>query len=288
MKNLIYIFVLLSLTSISLGSCSKVGLGEADQSRNPIVTVLDQTLYESDIEGLTCYGMSSKDSTAVVESFINMWITDRLIYNIAKENIPYDKIEKMVEEYRRSLIINEYQTQLLHERLSKTVSDHELLEFYNTNKEWFYLSENIIQGLYLKMPQTSPQLENFRKWYKQGTDVAVQNIDQNALQNAVSYEYFFDKWVSLDDVMDNMPKSLSKTDDFLKQNKSFETQDSTFVYFLYIKEYKLKGSEAPYDFIRDEVRNAYNETKRAEFLKELHDDLYNKAMSNKQIKFHDK
>lgn len=286
MRKFIYTVIGLALLGLLIVSCSKKGLGEADQSNSPIVTVLDKTLYKSDIEKLTFYGMSSGDSTAVVQAFIKMWINDKLIYDKAKENVPQEKIAELVEDYKKSLIVNEYQTQLLQERLSKAVSEKDLYDFFNKNKNKFALSESIIQGLYLKIPKTSPQLENFKKWYKQGTDAAVESIEKNALQNAIGYELFFDKWVALSDVMDNIPSVPGNSEDFLKKNKELARQDSTFMYLLYIKEYKLKGTEAPYEYIKDDLRNVYNEAKREEFLKELDTDLYNKALENEQIKYY--
>lgn len=286
MKKIIYILLSLGLFSLVSISCSKTGLGEADQSRNPIVTVLDQTLYMSDVENIVHYGMSPEDSAKVVNAFVKMWVNDKLLYNKAKDNISESKIDELVAEYRRSLIMNEYQSQLLQERISKTVSDRDLSNFYDANKARFNLTENIIQGLYLKIPKSSPQVDNFKKWYKQGTDAAIEHIDKNALQNAVAYEPFFDKWVNMDQVMANIPTIVPDLEDFLKKNKELESQDSTFVYLLYIKNYKLIGEEAPYEYVKDDLKSVYREVQRDKFLKELQADLYNKAMAKEQIKYY--
>lgn len=286
MRNLIYLLLGFGLLNVLMLSCSKTSLGEADQSKRPIVTVLEHTLYMSDIENITHYGMSAEDSAKVVNDFVKMWVNDKLLYDKAKENIRQSEIESLVENYRKSLIVNEYQAKLLQERLSKTVSEKNLFDFFEQNKEQFNLTENIIQGLYLKIPKTSPQLENFRKWYKQGTEVAVEQIEKNTLQNAIGYEYFFDKWVSMDQVMANIPKTVSDVEGFLKKNKELESQDSTFVYLLYVKNYKLLGSEAPYEYVKDDLQSIYRESQRDKFIKELQSDLYNKALANEQIKYY--
>lgn len=284
MNKAIFFILLLLLLNIS---CKKSRLGMADESKDPIVTVLEHTLYKSDLEGITYYGMSPEDSTAAVQTFIKSWINDKLIYDIAKENISYRRdIEELVEEYRKALVVNDYQTRLLRERLSKSIPEQELLDFYNRNKERFNLSESIAKGLYLKVPIASSQLENFKKWYKLGTEAAIENIEKNALQNAVGYENFYDRWVSFNDATEKIPTIISNSEDFLKKNTYIENSDSTFVYLLHIKEYMLTGSEAPYEFIKDYLTAAYTEEKRDEFIKKLQSDLYNKALTNDQIKYY--
>lgn len=277
------------LTSLLLGysSCTKNKLGEADKSKEPIVTVLEKTLYKADLDGITYHGMTPEDSAAATQTYIKMWINDRLIYDKAKKNMTQKReIDELVEEYRTSLIVNDYQTKLLRERLSKSVSEGELLDFFNKNKERFALKENIIKGLFLKVPKESPALENFQKWYKQDNESAVREIEKYTLQNAVGYENFYDNWVSFNEVMDNIPELLKDSEEFLKKNKTLQVQDSSFVYMLNIKEYKLQGSEAPFEFVRDYLSDAYIEEKRDAFLKELQTDLYNKALSNDQIKYY--
>lgn len=285
-KTLLSIFTIVSLTLV-YSSCTKNRLGEADRSKMPIVTVLEKTLYKGDLDGIIYYGMTPEDSAAATQTYIKMWINDRLIYDKAKKNISQKReIDELVEEYRKSLIVNDYQTKLLRERLSKSISDADLQAFYNKNKERFALKENIIKGLFLKIPRESPQLENFQKWYKQDNETAVREIEKHTLQNAVGYENFYDNWVSFDDVMDNIPEILKDSEDFLKKNKTLQAKDTSFVYMLNIKEYKLQGGEAPFEFIKDYLTDAYIEEKRDEFLKELQTDLYNKALSDDHIKYY--
>lgn len=287
MKKILLSTLAAFLLIITYSSCSRNRVGEADLARMPIVTVLEKTLYRGDLDGITYPGMSAVDSADVTKTYIDMWIHDQLIYDKAKKNVSNKReIEELVEEYRKSLIINDYQTKLLRERLSQTVNDGELLAFYSKNKERFALQQNIIKGLFLKVPRESPQLENFKKYYKQDSETSIAEIEKHTLQNAVGYENFYANWVSFDDVMDNIPEILKDSEDFLKKNKSLQVQDSSFVYMLNIKEYKLVGDEAPFEFIKDYLTDAYTEEKRDSFLKELQSDLYNKAVTEENIVFY--
>lgn len=270
-------------------SCSGSGAADADRALNPIVTVGDKTLYQADLDEVIPIGLSAEDSTAAVKSYIDMWVNDQLIYNKALQNIINKKdIDELVESYKKSLITSSYQEQLLKEYFSKSVSENELKAYYEQNKDKFKLEDNIIKGLYLKIPVNSKQLANFQKWYKQGNDAAIENIEKNTLQNAVAYEYFYDKWVGLVDVLENMPPAVTDEKIFLQRNKNLELRDSSFVYLLNIKEYELTGSEAPYDYVKGQLSEMYMEQKKADYLQQVKKDLYDKAVSDEEIKFYNK
>ena len=270
-------------------SCSGSGAADADRALNPIVTVGDKTLYQADLDEVIPIGLSAEDSTAAVKSYIDMWVNDQLIYNKALQNIINKKdIDELVEGYKKSLITSSYQEQLLKEYFSKSVSENELKAYYEQNKDKFKLEDNIIKGLYLKIPVNSKQLANFQKWYKQGNDAAIENIEKNTLQNAVAYEYFYDKWVGLVDVLENMPPAVTDEKIFLQRNKNLELRDSSFVYLLNIKEYELAGSEAPYDYVKGQLSEMYMEQKKADYLQQVKKDLYDKAVSDEEIKFYNK
>lgn len=277
----------LFLVFISVVSCKKESV-EADMSKIPVVTVNDETLYKAELDDAVPRNLSAEDSTAVAQSYIKMWINTRLIYNKARQNIVNkEEIDQLVEDYRKSLITNSFQEQLIREHFSKSVKDKELQAYYEKNKDKIKLKENIVKGLFLKVPVDSKELVNFQKWYKQTNDEAVENIEKKRLQNAVGYEYFYNDWVNFSTLSENIPLSINDEGQFLKTNKNIEVRDSSFVYLLNIKEYKLTGDEAPFDYIKSHLMEIYIEQQRSDYLKQVHDDLYNKAVSDGEIKFYD-
>ncbi|MDR2954058.1 MAG: peptidyl-prolyl cis-trans isomerase [Prevotella sp.] len=287
MKNITAIVASIAILFL-VYSCNE-NTNEINQALKPIVTVKNETLYKADLDQVMPIGMSPEDSTATAEVFINSWINDKLMYNKAKQNITNRaEIERLVENYRKDLVTNIYQEQLLKQQLSKLVSENELTSYYEQNKDRFALEENIIKGLFLKIPLESSQLSNFKKWYKQETSDAIENIEKTWLQSAVNYDYFYDKWISFGDIMENIPFMITDQKRFLQSNKNIETQDSTFVYLLNIKEYRLEGTEAPYEYIKGYLSEIFTEHRKADYLKQVQKDLYDKAISDDEIKFYNK
>lgn len=280
--------LLLVIMSISFISCIKNHQGgSVDYTKGPIVTVYENTLYQTDLKGLVEYSTSKDDSTAIVERYIAAWVNDQLFYNHAKKNIN-DRvlIDKLVDEYRKSLVISEYQNRLLKEKIGSTVNDNVLEAYYSKNKNSFLLEENIIKGLFLIVPRNSKELNNFRKWYVSKDPLVINNIEQNLLKNAVGYENFFDTWISLEKVLDNLPQPIMDQEKFLKTNKNYEVSDSTFVYFLNIKDFKTKGTEAPYSFVKDDVETIYLESQRMTFLENMKANIRKEAEDKGQLIYH--
>lgn len=284
-----YAYIILLGGLMYMASCGKNRTVDVDATASPIVSVEDQVLYKAQLDAVLPAGLSAEDSTKMAELYIKSWINDILMYEKAKQNIiDKEAIEELVEDYRKSLITNMYQEHILKDYLNKSVSQSALDVYYEQNKELFRLDGSIIKGLYLKVPVESPQLANFQKWYKQTTDAAIENIEKNALQNAVSYEYFYDKWVHLESIMENIPYQITDTAQFLKTKKNLEVGDSSFVYLLNIGEYRLAGSDAPHEYLKNRMVDIYKEKNRTEYIGQIQEDLYKKAESDGKIKFYNK
>lgn len=270
-----------------LTSCSSKETTTPNKEDSPIVSVNGKTLYLADLNNAIPSGLSSADSTQAADAYIQMWIKDELIYDKAKQNITDQAgIDEMVENYRQSLTSFTYLEELLKEELSKKITDAELKDYYDKNPESFQLQSCLVKGLFLKIPQSSAEIKNFRQWYQSNTDAAKEKIEKASFQNAVIYDYFYDKWVNFDDITSNIPVSVSDQAQFVRNNKNYETEDSLYVYFLHIEEYALPGTKAPYEYSKPEITDILINKHRETFLKTFEADLLRSAQDKNQIKYY--
>ena len=197
-----------------------------------------------------------------------------------------EEVDKLVEEYRRSLVRYRYQERLIEEKLKADIRESDKLNYYEENQKKFILDKGLVKGLFLKIPVDAPGLTDVKKWYK-STDVAsLEKIEKYSVQNATIYEYFYDKWVDFDEVMDNIPIHVSNPNAFLKANKFVEVADSSYCYLLNIKEYLPSGSVEPYDYASPRVMEMLVNQRKVEFLKKFEDELYNDAIRSGDVEFH--
>ena len=158
-------------------------------------------------------------------------------------------------------------------------------DYYEKNKELFRLERPLMQGLFIKVPLTAPELNKVRRWYKTPTQDAVEHLEKYSLQNAVKYEYFYDKWVPMADVLDLIPLKVPEVEDYVNKNRHIELKDTAFHYFLNVSDFRTVGQQEPYEFARPKVKDMVLNLKQVEFMRAVKDDLYQQAVKRDKIKY---
>ena len=251
-----------------------------------LVKVGDHTLTRAELNEALPKGLSAVDSATFSDNFVKQWAEDILLYDVAAENLPdMVRIERMVEQYRRDLVIFEYQKQLMNEKLSREIPESEIKAYYEANPGRFRLKSGIIKGLFLKVPYNSPRINQLKKWYKSGKPEAVENIEKYGLQNAVIYEYFYDRWIPFKEVMNNIPYEISDETAFLRTRHNIEYQDSSYLYLLNISDVLTEGSEMPFDFARKQIEEILLNHRKNEFIRNTQRELYDEAFKKGEIEF---
>jgi len=251
--------------------------------------VKDRALGRSEIKRQIPRGLSSADSLLFAEGLEKKWVKDALVYDVALRNLEGEdkkEVDKLVEEYRHSLIRYRYQEQLIKERLSSEFQESDKLSYYEENQKKFVLDKALVKGLFLKIPVDAPGLSDVKGWYRSTSEASLEKIEKYSVQNASIYDYFYDKWVDFDQVMDNIPVHVSNANDFLKANKFVEYTDSTYCYLLNIKEYLPVGGVAPYDYASTQIVEMLTNLRKVEFLKKFEEELYNDAVRSGDVKFY--
>jgi hypothetical protein len=244
-------------------------------------------LYRDDVEDNIPVGISSADSLIAAEHYVRTWVNDVLLYDIAVQNTNnMDEINRLVENYKKSLLIYQYQEQLINERLTKDIDSQTMLDFYNENQDIFKLDKTIIKGIFLKIPSDAPQIDDIRKWYKTINPASIENIEKYSVQNAKTYDNFLEKWVDFNDLANNWPQNFRDEMAMANQKKQIEEQDSLYHYFLNITDYLLPGDTAPFEYVSPMIREQIINQQRIDFLKKTEQDIYLRAIKSGQVKFY--
>ncbi|MDR2970293.1 MAG: peptidyl-prolyl cis-trans isomerase [Tannerellaceae bacterium] len=251
-----------------------------------LATVGEKVLKRSDVTLLIPKGISSSDSLFMAEGFIKKWVKDALVYDVALNNLGNEKAEinKLVEDYRESLVRYRYQERLLRERLTADIRESDKLNYYEENQKKFILDKSLIKGLFLKIPADAPGISDVRSWYKQTNVETLEKIEKYSVQNATLYDYFYDRWVDFDAIMENIPLHVSDPNAFLKANKFVEEADSSYIYLLNISEYLPSGSVEPYDYANTGIMEMLINQRKVDFIRKFEEDLYNDAIRKGKAK----
>jgi hypothetical protein len=278
--------IFLALLTIAIFFISSCIHKTPEVTRKPLLEVEGKFLYFDEVKQIIPPNASDTDSTDIAQSFIRKWVTDVLIYENAKRNITNQtEIDELVESYRKSLTIHQYQQKMIEQRLPKEPTEEALKAFYTKYSEQLVLKENILKGLLLIVPKNAPKLANVRGWVQSGNTKSLESIDKYSIQNAISYDYFGNKWLPFSDILKKIPLKIEDPSKFLANNKFIETQDSLQHYFLRIESYRTSGQVEPFEMAKDRISNILLNKQKAEFIAKFEDDIYNDAVSNETVTF---
>ena len=254
------------------------------EGRQPIAEVNGEFLYEEDVRRALPLDLPYEDSLRYADDFIRNWIEEALLYQQAERNVrSTERIEQMVNAYRKSLIIEDYQQQLITQNLSEELTEEEMLKFYNDNKALFVLKEPALKGLFIKVPRTAPDLNDLKKWYRNNDDATLEKIEKYCFRNAVIYEYFYDRWMPLSDLEGKL-KVNSNLKSSLKKNENIETTDEEFCYLLHVADVVPEGSTKPFELARAEIADLLGNYRQVSLIKQVKKDLYEHAVETGRVK----
>jgi hypothetical protein len=252
-----------------------------------VVQVGNHILTQSELEENLPSFHTPEDSILATEHFIRTWINDQLLYDLALKNIAdRNAIDLLVENYRRALIIYQYQEQLVNEKLANNLSEKELLNYYEENKDKFKLDKPLIKGLFLRIPIDAPHIDQTRSWCKNLSETSIRNLEKYSMQNAGSFDYFENQWIDFNEWMNNWPVREINFSETLKKKTFFEQKDDKYCYFLNITACLLPGDNAPFPYAEAVVKELLINQRKIDFLRETEKNIYNKALNNGQIIFY--
>jgi hypothetical protein len=256
----------------------------------PLAQVYDKVLTKEEIAEITPNNLTGNDSIQFITNYINNWIKEQIIIHQAELNLKEEEksFEKKLEQYRKSLLIYEFEKKLIEQKLDTNVTNEEIEKYYHENPQNFELKENIIQGIYIKVRNESPNIDKLKKWlFYQYNPENKQKIEEYITQFA---EDFFindsTSWVQFSDVIKSIPIKPYNEEDFLKKNKNINVSDSTFTYLLKINNYKIKNTLSPLSLEKNKIKHIIINKRKLLLIKKMERELYNNALKKNNIKIY--
>ena len=251
----------------------------SDVRENAVARVYDEYLMRADLHGIVPEGMSSADSALMVRDYINNWIQNKLLLHQAEENLSKDQKDftRKMEEYRNSLIIYAYEQELIRQKVDTVVNPSEIVQYYNTHKEDFELRDNIVKVIYVKL-QKGKQVDRFRPLIRSEKDadrVKLQDLSDKFAINSYLDE---DNWLLFNDILKEIPIKTYNQEEYLKNNRFIELEDSLYTYLLNIKGFMIKESVSPLSFETENIRSIIISKRKMALIEDMQKNLYNDAL----------
>lgn len=273
MKSFTFYIVLISI----LLSCNK-----QDKSENAIARVYDQYLYEEDIPEKSNKNLTKEDSILLRNNFINAWATEQLLLNKAKINIEdeNDEIKKLVDNYRKELLIDKYKQAVIQQDLDTVITEVDINKYYENNKSIYKLNEDLIQLKYIHFNSELKDKKKILNLFKSN--------DKNDVNELINREFEFYSfnfndsiWVSYKSVEKKLP--ILKEVNNLKKNQFIQKEDSLGVYLIAVKNVLNRNDIAPQSYVTPLIKQMILHKRKLELTKKIEQTLVNDAINKKQF-----
>ena len=243
----------------------------------------DSKLYEEDLDGVVPANTNPMDSLTRVNAFIDLWIRQQLLLHQAEINLTPEQCDfsKQLTDYRNSLIVYAYESQLIEQYLDTIVSDEEIMEYYEGHKEDFQLRSTMVKVAYVILKEDSKYRRDFRQLMSNHDTLMLGQIDALATHHAVTSSLDVDTWVRLDDFLSVVPLEIYNTESFLKKNRFVTFEKDDLVYMVRFEDYLLKASVSPIEIESDNIKNIILLKRKKELISQMNADLYEKAAKEK-------
>ncbi len=248
-----------------------------------LAKVYNKSLYSQELDGLFPKEATADDSLKFLNTYVDKWVKEALVLHEAELYIPNDlNIDKLVRDYRASLIRNSYEELLVEELLDSTISQAELTEFYEKNKEQYQLETPIIRCHFLKVPLPIPEGDQVRRWWNSDDPADLQALIEYSNNYAVAHILEDSSWYNVNDIAVELPEG-TLTANNIGTKREFTQRDGEFQYFFRMFELKNRREIAPLGYIEGQARKVILHKRKLKLLEDTKSDLYDDGMRSNNI-----
>ena len=183
------------------------------------------------------------------------------------------------------LLIFLYEQRLIENSLDSIVSDEEVRQYYESQKESFELTENVLKARFVILKNESPHLDSVQIWFRSQVPAYRKRLEEYGFQYAIGFS-LEPKWYSYDEFTNEIPleaQTESEITVFLKNTQYYETRDGVNTYLVQILDHGTKGNPAPIDYKRHDIAKIVVNKRKLEYIKRYKDKLYEEALDNSQF-----
>ncbi len=251
------------------------------ETNDPVMaSVLNKNLHYSQLHDDFPQMITGNDSIEFVNEYINKWIKQELLVAEAEKKLTSEqlKIEKEIEKYRQELIIFHYKKKRYGEILNRQITDEEIQDFYQKNIDKYILAEPIVQVRYIIFPAGVNIPEAFKKSLVSTREKDIQEYEEFVYGFAKKYDNFNNKWLYLNNLLQQANTKLPDPEAYLKKHKLIEVENNDEQHLIAIKKYLLPGQNAPIEFVTPQIKGSIINNEKLDFLREIKDSLYNDSL----------
>lgn len=281
--EIVVIFWLLACAS----SCNSWSGFKADDE--VIARVGTTYLYRSTLSASMPSGITANDSVNYTKVFISKWIVEQLKQQEAEKLFSQSEsnIDKLVEEYRRSLLVHRLNRHYLETEPCPEITDKDIAAYYNSHKSDFRISQPMVKGEIVAIDESYRRRDQMIKWFESSKSTHREDFVELCRKNNFMHLQF-DEWVSFSDFLSNLPLlRTSRHDGLLDNRKTQKILHNRTYYYYRITSVLKAGDTMPLNMAKENIRQILINSHCTEVIHRHEDIIMKNALSSGHAKIYE-
>ena len=251
---------------------------EVNQDRK-IASVYEREILYSDIKDLI-----SQDSAYFTNEYINKAAKEEGILRKLKESaLSMDEIENRTNQFRKSLMIAEFQKEFWKGNKDTLVADSTIKHYFDRNSQSFHLQEDIFKGFFIKIPVNTPKIEKLKELMKSKSVSDIRELKSYCLRYANSFVINTDSWLAFPKeayLIKEINQGNTQTSQVLTQEKE------DHLYLVRLIDFKRSRQPSPYEYCREEIKMLILNKRKMKAWEMFNEQVLNEAKSSHNIEIY--
>jgi len=248
-----------------------------------LARVYNKSLYIKDLEGMFPPGTSAYDSSLITNAYTQRWVRDAVLLYEAENNLPKDlNIDRLVRDYRSSLVRNNYEQVLLEQLMETEISKEELANFYDKNKIQYQLDNPIVKANVVVVPKIISVRDSLKYLWKNATDVNLARLKNICEEYELSHILDGSKWNEWENLAIYLPRNIG-FEAFSRKGKDFSIQDGEFEVWVKILDSRKPQEIPPIEYVEEQLKRMLLLSRKTKLLEEKKEDMFDIAKRKGQI-----
>ena len=259
---------------------------------NTIARVGTNELNINEIQKATPAGLTGADSASFTKLYIDKWLVRQLKLEEAERlfSSSEDDIERLVEDYRQSLLMRKVDQYYIDEQLSEDFTDKDIADYYNSHKANFTLDRTLVKGRILRFDTDYRQRSKLKEQMKKSSTSASANKQFTDICDKNNFLLIDNRtdWMNMSEFLAHLPVVHTQDySDMLNALGIQEMKDANARYYYEITSVCRKGNVAPLEIVSDNIRRILITQRRSEIIKNFEQRMITEAFDKGHARLYD-
>lgn len=244
------------------------------------------TLTATEISAAVPKGLTGADSVSYVDSYIDKWIIRQLKLQEAELIFSSSEadIDRMVEEYRQSLLIRKIEQYYLDKDTDFQITDSDIEVYYNSHKSDFRLSSPVVKGYVVTIPEKYRRRDWLVQMMRSPKSEKFAEAEQICLKNNFRLVKY-GEWVDYAEFLAHLPLLRSANyDKLLSERDLQQIHHQTSYYYFRVTDMLKAGETMPLFMAKDKIVRILTNRRQSEIIRNNEERIRQNADNNGLVK----